>query len=176
MTKTPFISDQFHKWELPGIQSKLGLTPDDRYNVFLQPLVTSITSRGVWIFLFFLQVMQVWFRSVFSYARISLYFFSRTAEASPNLIFASWFESNLYCWKPRFFCPMTHYRVMTSSSRGIGFASLFPIVDVMYLFRKEMVHLWRKRPHLKYLMSRSQNRGKKLKFPKVDGPRTTSLR
>ena len=55
--------------------------------------------------------------------------------------------------------PASHYRVMTTPSRGFGFASLFPILVAVYIFRREMVN-----EHVKYLMSRSRNQGKEVKF------------
>ena len=59
--------------------------------------------------------------------------------------------------------PASHYRVMTTPGRGFGFASLFPILGVMYLFWREMVN-----EHVKYLMSRSRNQGKEVKFSLED--------
>ena len=61
-------------------------------------------------------------------------------------------------------CPMTHHRVMTSPTRGIGFASLFLNPGVLHLFRREMVHLCRIKPHVRYQMSRSRNQGKNKNF------------
>ena len=65
--------------------------------------------------------------------------------------------------------PMTHRRVMTSPTGGIGFASLFPNLGVLHLFRREMVHLCRIKPHVRYQMSRSRNQGKNKNFL-ISGP------
>ena len=64
---------------------------------------------------------------------------------------------------------MTHHRVMTSSSWGIGFLGKSLYVNVMYLFRREIKRLCRLRHWMKLLSRQCRNKVKKIEIYLVGG-------